>query len=47
LGLSYNNITSNGVPAIALVMENCCHLRKLELDGNEIGIDEAADLLEG
>ena len=45
LNLSINNMTPDAVPAIALVMENCCHLRQLDLSCNAIGIDGAALLV--
>ena len=45
LNLSNNNITSDAVPAIALVMENFCHLKELYLRYNAIGIDGAALLV--
>ena len=47
LKLSMNQITSDGVPAIVLVMENCCHVIKLDLISNNIRIDGAASLVEG
>ena len=45
LNLSNNNITPDAVPAIALVMENCCYLQLLDLSCNDIGIDGAALLV--
>ena len=47
LNLSYNKITSDGVPAIVYVMTNCCRLKELLLGYNEIGIEGAASLVEG
>ena len=47
LDLSYNKITSDGVPAIVYVMTNCCRLKELCLSCNEIGIEGAASLVEG
>ena len=46
LNLSSNKITSDGVPAIVYVMTNC-HLKKLRLSVNKIGIEGAASLVEG
>ena len=47
LNLSFNTITSDGVPAIVYVMTNCCRLKELQLSGNKIGIEGAASLVEG
>ena len=47
LDLSYNKITSDGVPAIVYVMTNCCRLKELHLSGNKIRIEGAASLVEG
>ena len=47
LDLGSNNIKSDGVPTILGIMESCRFLQQLYLYGNDIGVDDAADLVSG
>ena len=47
LKLGYNNIPSDGIAAITVIMKRCRYLQNLDLSGNSIGVDGAAVLVGG